>query len=161
MTLAWSVARATSVTVAGVGTWTSPTNSPTGAVDVSPTSSTGYGMTAAATAPNGGDYSTPASVGVTFVPPPTSPGSSIVNYADGDFDGDGKVDIAVFRPSEGKWYIRNSTTAGLVSYQWGQSGDAPVAGDYDGDGKADVAVFRPSGSIWYVRNSSTGGLSVF
>ena len=33
-TLAWSVARATSVTIAGVGTFNSPTNSPTGTVDV-------------------------------------------------------------------------------------------------------------------------------
>ncbi|MEP6918879.1 MAG: hypothetical protein ABJC89_24780 [Acidobacteriota bacterium] len=35
-----------------------------------------------------------------------------------DFDGDGKADIAVFRPSTGIWYVR-----GLFNRNWGQAGD--------------------------------------
>ena len=55
-TLAWSVARATSVTIAGVGTWNSPNNSPTGTVDVTPGSSATYSLTATASSANGGNY---------------------------------------------------------------------------------------------------------
>ena len=59
-----------------------------------------------------------------------------------DYDGDGKVDLAVYRPSAGVWFILHSITgyATAASYQWGTTGDIPVRGDYDGDGKADAAV---------------------
>lgn len=60
-----------------------------------------------------------------------------------DFDGDGKTDLSVFRPSEGNWYL-NRSTAGLSIINWGTNGDTTVPGDYDGDGKADTAVFRPN-----------------
>ena len=59
-----------------------------------------------------------------------------------DFDGDGRTDLSVFRPSEGNWYLQQST-AGFGVIKWGISTDTPVPGDYDGDGKADTAVLRP------------------
>ncbi len=64
-----------------------------------------------------------------------------------DFDGDAKSDTTIFRPSNGTWFIANSASGGFNIFQFGQSGDKPIAADYDGDGKADPAVFR--GGVWW------------
>jgi len=81
-----------------------------------------------------------------------------------DFDGDGKTDISVFRPSEGNWYL-NRTSAGFNVINWGISTDTLVPGDYDGDGKTDFAVFRPTAvqgaPDFYVLNSSTFTVSYY
>jgi uncharacterized delta-60 repeat protein len=74
-----------------------------------------------------------------------------------DFDGDGRTDVSVFRPSDGNWYI-NCSCQGERGTRFGQAGDIPVAADYDGDGKTDVAVFR-SGT-WLINRSSDGQMSV-
>ena len=73
----------------------------------------------------------------------------------GDFNGDGIVDLSVFR--NGEWWIRGSQTIGARNVQWGLPGDIPVVADYDGDFIDDIAIFRPSNSQWWVRRSSDGG----
>jgi subtilisin-like proprotein convertase family protein len=74
-----------------------------------------------------------------------------------DFDGDGKSDVSVFRPSEGIWYL-NQSTAGFAALNWGLSGDKLVPNDYDGDNKTDFAVFRATADSsqpdFYVLRSS-------
>lgn len=71
-----------------------------------------------------------------------------------DFDGDGKSDMGLFRPSTGVWFILNSANSAFSIFQFGQAGDKPVAEDYDGDGKTDAAVYRNGG--WFRLKSSTG-----
>ena len=72
-TLAWSVARATSVSVAGVGGWTSPTNAPTGSVDIAPTSAATYSMTATASVRMAGTMARPRLASHSSAPPPPPP----------------------------------------------------------------------------------------
>ncbi len=47
-----------------------------------------------------------------------------------DYDGDGKTDIAVWRDSDGKFYVLRSSDGGLGVVQWGSPSDFPVA-SYD------------------------------
>jgi uncharacterized delta-60 repeat protein len=70
----------------------------------------------------------------------------------GDYDGDGRIDVAVFR--NGDWYQLRSSDGSFYAAAFGQAGDIPVAADYDGDGKADLAVFRQG--TWYILNSHDG-----
>jgi subtilisin-like proprotein convertase family protein len=87
----------------------------------------------------------------------------------GDFDGDGRADIAVFRPSSdlvlgaSQWFILPSGPNDLSYSQklggypvlFGEAGvDQPVPGDYDGDGRSDIATYRPSTSEWFFLRSS-------
>ena len=76
-----------------------------------------------------------------------------------DYDGDGMVDPAVFRPGGGGgslWFIKNSSANYTTSFavNWGTSGDVPVPGYYDTDRKADPAVYRPSTGQWFIARST-------
>ena len=74
-----------------------------------------------------------------------------------DYDGDGKADASVFRPSEGYWYILRSSDNGLFYSNFGLATDKVVPGDFDGDRKFDIAVYR--NTQWYVLLSSNNTLS--
>ena len=75
----------------------------------------------------------------------------------GDFDGDGRDDLAFFSPADGRWSIVDSITEVQRFVGWGAPGDIPVPGDYDGDGRTDVAVWRPTnGGAGSCVHSSTG-----
>lgn len=82
-----------------------------------------------------------------------SPSWQNVRPTPADFDGDGRADISVFRPSDRVWYL-NQSTAGLFATQFGLSTDKIVPADFDGDGQTDIAVFRDG--TWYWLGSSNG-----
>ncbi len=67
--------------------------------------------------------------------------------------GDGKTDVAVFRPQERSWFLRQSN-AGFLQVEFGTSTSAPAPADYDGDGKADLAVFTDG--MWHLLRSRDG-----
>jgi hypothetical protein len=75
-----------------------------------------------------------------------------------EFDGDGRSDLAVWRPETGDWHVMRSSdnTYTGVRFGAGSFGDIAVPGNYDGDRKTDLAVYRPSDGTWYIAQSSNG-----
>lgn len=83
----------------------------------------------------------------------------------GDYDGDGKFDIAVYRfgLSPTNNYIVQRSSDSVVTYQqWGNfNSDYIAPGDFDGDGKFDLVAVRTGAAptspmTWYIRKSSDG-----
>ncbi len=82
-----------------------------------------------------------------------------LSKADFDFDTDRRADFSVFRPSDGTWYIRYSTSNTFTGQKFGDANDVIVPADYDGDGLTDIAVFRPSNGVWYRLNSANNSFA--
>jgi hypothetical protein len=129
-------------TVFGTKSWTFTWNTPASRVGKVTFYASGNGSNSDG-APSGDNIYTKA-IG-------TYSGSPISN-----FDDDGKSDVAVWRPSNGVWYVFNSTNGNFQSVPFGTTGDKIVSSDYDGDGRTDFAVFRPTNGTWYWLNSSNG-----
>lgn len=75
----------------------------------------------------------------------------------GDYDGDTKTDLAIWRPASGNvgaWWIYRSSNGTFYLENLGYENEKPVQADYDGDGKTDVAMFNPSDGTWRITYSS-------
>ncbi len=77
----------------------------------------------------------------------------------GDWDGDGKDSLGIYR--NGVFYLRNSNTTGPadIVFAFGDPRDQPIAGDWDGDGIDTIGLYRSSLCIFILRNFNSGGLS--
>ena len=74
-----------------------------------------------------------------------------------DFDGDGILDVAVFRPSEQKTYWISSITGfGHINSFGSGTAEHTVRGDFTGDGKEEISVWEPISGIYSSMLSDNG-----
>ncbi len=66
----------------------------------------------------------------------------------GDYNGDGKTEMAVYRSDTGEWLVP-SISAAPMPYGELARRDIPVPGDYNGDGKTDIAIYRTTTGEWF------------
>ena len=78
----------------------------------------------------------------------------------GDFDGNGRDDVAVWRPgaAAGRFYLKTLPTRQVVD--WGRAGDTPLAADFNGDGTSQVATKTLGSSTWQLRGGNGAAASV-
>ena len=77
----------------------------------------------------------------------------------GDFDGDGKTDLALYRPSTAQWFVSESGSgyANKLLTTFGEANvNVPMPGNYNGTGTSTtVAVYRPPTGQWFIQGQST------
>lgn len=99
------------------------------------------------------------------VPTPTPPqlsksyvyaGSRLLSVEDANAQQQSATDLAVWRKSDGSWWVLNGISGGTSGTFFGMDGDIPAPADFDGDSKTDFCVWRPSTGVWYIIQSSNG-----
>jgi RHS repeat-associated protein len=88
------------------------------------------------------------------------PGIALTNLVTGDFNGDGKTDVAGYDPTTGNWVVGLSNgTGGFTTQTWGNFSPSVdwsnvVVGDFNGSGLADIAAYDAASGTWYVAISN-------
>jgi hypothetical protein len=82
----------------------------------------------------------------------------------GDFNGDGRDDIASYHPGTGTWWVSLSSGDGFTTRQWGTYSTKTgwtrqVAGDFNGDGRDDIASYHSDAGSWWVSLSTGDGFT--
>ena len=75
----------------------------------------------------------------------------------GDWNGDGKADFGVYRPTPSTGEFRQLTGSTTTAHGWGRAGDIAVTGDWDGNGRAETGV-RQLGSRAFVLRAPSGAV---
>ena len=84
----------------------------------------------------------------------------------GDWDGDGKTTVGVYRDqganSNSRWMLRNDNSSGepQLNFEWGAKNDLPVVGDWDGNGTDTVGIYRKNERKFYLTNSNQPGFDI-
>jgi hypothetical protein len=77
-----------------------------------------------------------------------------------DFDGDGRMDLGVYRETTGQYLYQRSSNAEVTVVDLvppGQpGGDVAIPADYDGDGVTDLGIFRRASATWFFTRSFSG-----
>jgi hypothetical protein len=75
----------------------------------------------------------------------------------GDWDGDGKDSLGIYR--NGLFYLRNTNSTGPadIVFAFGDPTDQPIAGDWNGDGIDTIGLYRRSTGVFILRNSNSAG----
>lgn len=133
-----------------------------GVLSGGPATSGGFSFTVRAADTSGRSAQAGFSISIASAVVPVPPsGRRLVR---GDFDGDGKTDLGLWRGSTGVWQVLKSA-GGSISYGWGSAAapyyDIATPGDYDGDRRVDIAIWRPSSGMWFSVNSSNGAAKTF
>ncbi len=82
-------------------------------------------------------------------------GGSGYQAVEGDYDGDGKTDPAIYQESTGDWAVMLSSFNYTLAYgSLGGTGFLAQPGDYDSDGKTDPCVYNASTGEWSVMLSA-------
>jgi hypothetical protein len=79
----------------------------------------------------------------------------------GDWDGDGDDTVGLFDPAAGKFYLRDSNSAGVGNtvFRYGptNSGWKPVVGDWNEDGTDTIGLHDAAGGRFFLKDTNSGG----
>lgn len=79
-------------------------------------------------------------------------------FTPGDFDADGRDDIATWNPTSGEWRVLASSGTSFTAVtfgSWSPTTDwtTPLVGDFDGDGRSDIAARNVNTGEWWIGRS--------